>query len=71
MQKYKVEITRSETFVMDVLAKDEDQAIEKANERFTVEENNGVIHYYSTTGDPVRTVGTIYNVTNTDDPFNP
>lgn len=64
MNKYKVEFIQTETFIIDVLANDEKEAIKLAEEKW----NNGD---YQETGDLIVETGTIYNVTNTDDPFNP
>lgn len=70
MNKYKVEFIRTESFVIDVLAENEDEAQLKAYEEFYNLDSNGTLHYYSN-GDEDVTVGTAYDVTNTDDPFNP
>lgn len=64
-KKYKIEITK--TYCIDLLADNEktatDQALEKLDEYMLAGEE----HYYQT-GD---TVIETYDVTNTDDPFNP
>ena len=62
MNKYKVEFVHTETFIYDVKAENEKQAIEKAEKEF--ESGN-----YQETGDCGVEVGTVYDVTNTDDPF--
>ncbi len=64
MQKYKVELVQTETFIVDVLAENEKEAIEMAKVQF----NNG---NYQEVGDCTIDEGTVYNVTETDDPFNP
>ena len=64
MEKYKIEFTQAETFIVDVLAKTEKEAIEKAEKEW--EKGN-----YQETGDLSVSIGTVYNVTKTDDPFNP
>lgn len=64
MNKYKIEFLQTETFIVDVLAKDEGEAIDKA----TIEFENGNCQ---DTGDVDVKTGTVYDVTNTDDPFNP
>lgn len=64
MKKYKVEFVQTETFIVDVFAGDEQEATDKAQEKW----NNGD---YQETGDLDVSTGTIYDVTNTDDPFNP
>ena len=63
MNKYKVEFVQTESFVVDVKAENEKQAIEKAEKEF--ESGN-----YQEVGDCGVEVGTVYDVTNTDDPFN-
>lgn len=63
MKKYKIEFIQKETFIVDVEAKNEAEAVKKAE----IEWNNGNYQEY---GDCEVTTGTIYNVTNTDDPFN-
>ena len=62
MKKYKVEFVQTETFVVDVYAENEKQATEKAEQEW----ERGS---YQETGDLTLEVGTIYEVTNTDDPF--
>lgn len=64
MNKYKIEITQSEVFIVDVLAKDEKQAKERAIELY----NNGMSQE---TGDITTDISNVYDVTNTDDTFNP
>ena len=64
MNKYKVEFIQTETFIVDVLAENEKDAIEKAEEQWE-------IGNYQETGDLNVETGTIYDVTETDDPFNP
>ena len=63
LRKYKVEFVQTETFIVDVYAEDEDQAIIKAESKW----NEGD---YQETGDLDTKTGTVYDVTNTDDPFN-
>jgi hypothetical protein len=70
MKKYKVEIVESQKYVIDVLAKNEKEATELARKKFDIEEQHGVIHYHEN-GDRELAVSTIYDVTNTDDEFNP
>lgn len=64
MKKYKVEFIQTETFIVDVIAENEEKAQELAQQRF----DNGD---YQETGDVSVGFGTVYDVTNTDDPFNP
>jgi hypothetical protein len=70
MKKYKIEFVISDKFVVDVLAKDEQEATEKAKEKWNKIEASGTEHYYQS-GDPEMRVDTIYDVSETDDPFNP
>ncbi len=70
MKKYKIEIEQTETFVVDILAENEEQAQEMATEYFSKIKNGGMEHMYQI-GDTDWNTGTIYDVTNTDDPFNP
>jgi len=69
MKKYKVEITISETYIIDVLASSKIKAEEKSIQKFKELENTGTLHYHSTTGVQMLEVGTVYDVTNTDDLF--
>lgn len=70
MKKYKVQFEQTDKYVIDVLAKNEMEAIEKAGIRWNEVAKNGTYHYYQD-GDTVTQVGTIYDVTDTEDPFNP
>lgn len=63
-KKYKVEFCQTETFVVDVFAKNEKEAIERAEKKW--DEGD-----YRETGDYHVETGSVYDVTNTDDPFNP
>lgn len=69
MEKYKVEITKS--YCIDLLlsekATDEEQVIAEAEKILDLKMLCGTEHYYQT-GD---TEFTVYNITDTDDPFNP
>lgn len=67
MQKYKVEFIQSETLVVDVLAKDEAEAKLLAYNKLAEANNNGTAHYLVTGKE--TTIETIYDVTDTDDPF--
>lgn len=64
MKKYKVEMIQTETFIVDVEAESEQEATDKATILF------GEGNYYEM-GDCEVNTGTVYDVTNTDDPFNP
>ena len=70
MNKYKVEFKQVHTYVVDVLAEDESKAKELAGEKFKEIQSHNVEHYHETE-DPETEVSTVYDVTNTDDPFNP
>lgn len=70
MKKYKVEITETSKYVMDVLAEDENQATDMATEKFSEICANGTYHYHQV-GDTENEVSAVYDVTKTDDPFNP
>lgn len=63
-KKYKVEFVQTETFIVDVYAKDETEARTIAQDYFTGESNQEV-------GDCTVECEHVYDVTNTDDPFNP
>lgn len=67
MNSYKVEITRTETFVFDVRAESEEKAIDLAHVDRVAAENAGILHY-NQTGDTVFEEMT-YDVTGTDDDF--
>jgi spore coat polysaccharide biosynthesis predicted glycosyltransferase SpsG len=69
-RKYKVEFIQTETSVIDVLAENEEQAKRIAEKKWKKVINNGTQHYHSI-GDIETNTGTVYDVTNTDDPFNP
>lgn len=64
MKKYKVEITK--TYIIDVLANDRQQAEDKASSILNVLMRQGTEHYKEG-----ETFYQTYDVTNTDDPFNP
>ena len=63
MNKYKVEFIQTETFIVDVLAKNEKDAIKKAEKEWDKEN-------YQEVGDCKVEVNMVYDVSNTDDPFN-
>ena len=68
--KYKVEIGRTQNFIVDVLAEDEQEASDKATARFEEIKAAGIEHYHED-GDSVEEISYVYDVSNTDDPFNP
>ena len=68
--KYKVEITQTNTYIMDIYADNEDQARELAPEYFEEVKTGNIEHYYQT-GDTLEEITNLYDVTNTEDPFDP
>lgn len=70
MKKYKVEFIQKEIFVVDVLAEDKIEAEIKAGVEFDKITDNNTEHYYQI-GDKEMYIEMIYDVTDTDDPFNP
>lgn len=70
MKKYKVEFVRTDNFEVDVLAESEEKAVELAEVKFAIAVKNGTEHYLQTDYSNTE-LGTIYDVSNTDDPFNP
>jgi ATP-dependent 26S proteasome regulatory subunit len=63
-KKYKVEFKQTETFIVDVLAENETEAKKLAEEKWSNED-------YQEVGDCEIEISTIYDVSETDDPFNP
>jgi len=63
-RKYKVEYKQTETFVVDVYANNQEQAKKLAGIRFDAGD-------YQETGDCEVELNSVYDVTNTDDPFYP
>lgn len=73
-RKYKIDFIEKTTTVycVDVLAKDEEEAKQKAELKMQSILSNGTYHYYEVDKDEtVPELSTIYDVTNTDDPFDP
>jgi DNA polymerase IIIc chi subunit len=68
-KKYKVEIKESIVYAVDVLASNEEEAKKEARKKWKEYCNNGTYHYHEVGND--TDFGNIYDVTNTDDPFNP
>ena len=68
MKKYKVEFSQAIQYVIDVLAKNEQEAKDKAIEKWG--KIDGTEHYYQV-GDETLEVINVYDVSGTDDPFNP
>jgi len=63
-RKYKVEYKQTETFIVDVYANNQEQAEKLASRIFDAGD-------YQEIGDCEVEVNQVYDVTNTDDPFNP
>lgn len=63
---YKVEITRSQKFVVDIQAENEEQAKEKMWKEFDGIENSGTLHFYEQ-DDEETEISAVYDVTGTDD----
>lgn len=63
-RKYKVEYKQTETFIVDVYANNQEQAEKLACKRFDAGD-------YQDMGDCEVGVSQVYDVTNTEDPFNP
>lgn len=66
MKLYKVEITQTEKYIIDVQAENEEQAKELATPLWNTANENGTEHYFSN-GDIEIDFGTVYDVTGTDD----
>lgn len=64
MQKYKIQFTQKEDFIIDVLATSQEEATRLAHEAWN-------IGNYQETCDIEVDISGIFDVTNTDDPFNP
>ena len=62
--KFKVEYKQTETFIVDVYADNQKQAEELAGIKIDAGD-------YQEVGDCEVVVNQVYNVTNTEDPFNP
>jgi hypothetical protein len=63
-RKYKVEFKQTETFIIDLYAKNEKQARELAEKKWEQED-------YQEVGDCSVEIDMVYDVSGTDDPFNP
>ena len=70
MKKYKVEIKQEYFYCIDVEARDEVEAQEIAIKKWNEIADAGLYHYYQQ-GDTETTIKHVYDVTGTDDPFNP
>jgi hypothetical protein len=69
MKKYKVEITEVQSYTLDITAKTQVEAEEIAKQQWQVLCQNGTYHYHET-GDPTTELTEVFDVTDTDDPFN-
>lgn len=69
MKKYKVEIKESIIYAVDVVAKNEEEAKEKATKKWKEYCDNGTYHYHEIGND--IDFGVVYDVSDTNDPFNP
>ena len=68
-RKYKVEIREVTTYCVDVLAESETDAHVKAMNIWDERCKEGTYHYLETGAE--TEMGNTYDVTDTDDPFNP
>ena len=70
MKKYKVELEQVVRYIVDVRAKSQKEAEKKALDKFSKILEDNIEHYYQ--DDEAETsVRKVYDVSNTDDPFNP
>jgi|TARA_R100001530_G_scaffold1410_2_gene2564 hypothetical protein len=67
MNKYKIEIIQTQIYIVDVTAKDESEAKDKANTKWNEIAKSGTHHLHEDR-DPETEFGIIYDVTETDDP---
>ena len=70
LNKYKVEFTQTGAYVVDVFAVNELEAKEIAKNAWEKIKKQDIEHYYQY-GDIEEEITTVYDVTGTDDPFNP
>ncbi len=70
MKKFKVELIKTEKFVIDILAKNETEAKIKIRKKWNEIKKAAMEHNYQI-GNPEVKVNLVYDVTDTDDPFNP
>ena len=64
MKKYKVQFIQAEKYIIDVLAENEEQARELATQGWKDE-------LYQETGDIDIDIDMVFDVSDTEDPFNP
>ena len=62
LRKYKVEFEMTEKFIVDVRAENQEKAEKIAEDKWNNEN-------YQVTGDIDTVIGSVYDVTDTDDPF--
>jgi len=70
MKKYKVELEQVVPYIIDVRANNPKEAEEKAFNKFSKILAHNIEHYYQY-DEAETSVRTVYDVSNTDDPFNP
>jgi len=70
MKKYKVQITQSQSYIIDVLAETPEQAKKLASKKWGEVCENGTYHYHEDE-DPTTEINHVFDVTDTDDPHNP
>ena len=70
MKKYKIEFTKKEVYIIDMLAKTENEAKILANKYFNDIENTYMEQFYQQ-GETEVEVSNVFDVSNTDDPFSP
>ncbi len=67
-KKFKVEITQTQKYIIDVLAKDQKDAEKRATKKWNLFCALGTYHMHED-GDAETEITTVYDVTGTDDPF--
>ena len=70
MNKYKVNIITTHSYIIDVLSDSKEQAEKIALEHFNVLESQGMEHY-NESDDVEKRARITFDVTETDDPFSP
>lgn len=65
MKYFKVEITQSDTYIVDIKAKNETEAKKKAKKEWNKICEHGMYHYHQT-GDTNTEITCVYDVTNED-----
>lgn len=68
MQKYKIEFTKSEYYIIDILANSEDEAKTLAEDKYIELDEQGILHYHEH-NNPTVEISNTFDVTNTEDPF--